>query len=218
MWYQGLIDDLNSMKDEKKAAEMSRYMRNKFPFLGVSRPERKLLYKKYHKNLEENIDWDFVQLCFILKEREYQYLGIDYLNEQKSYLRVEDLPRIHSLIVRKSWWDSVDGFPRIVGAITKSNSSAKDTMLEWSIDDNFWVRRVAIIHQLLFKENTDVALLETIIVNNLGSKEFFINKAIGWMLRDYSKTNRDWVTNFIDKYINRLDKLSIREGSKYLNK
>lgn len=89
-------------------------------------------------------------------------------------------------------------------------------MLEWSRDEDFWLRRLAIEHQLLQKEETDVQLLEQILVNNLDQFEFFINKAIGWALRDYSKTNPDWVLEFIEKYKDRLSKLSIKEGSKYL--
>ena len=89
-------------------------------------------------------------------------------------------------------------------------------MLEWSRDEDFWLRRLAIEHQLLQKEETDVQLLEQILINNLNQTEFFINKAIGWALRDYSKTNPDWVREFIEKYKDRLSKLSIKEGSKYL--
>lgn len=89
-------------------------------------------------------------------------------------------------------------------------------MLKWSKDKNIWLRRVSIDHQLLRKEKNDTELLEKIIVNNFGSNEFFINKAIGWALRDYSKTNKEWVSNFIKKYNNNLSSLSIREGSKYL--
>ena len=89
-------------------------------------------------------------------------------------------------------------------------------MLEWSRDEDFWLRRIAIEHQLLQKEETDVQLLEQILINNLNQTEFFINKAIGWALRDYSKTNPDWVLEFIEKYKDKLSKLSIKEGSKYL--
>jgi 3-methyladenine DNA glycosylase AlkD len=89
-------------------------------------------------------------------------------------------------------------------------------MLKWSQDPDFWVRRVAIEFQLLRKGETDTALLAQIIENNLGSQEFFINKAIGWALRDYSKTNPAWVADFINRHQEDLSKLSIREGSKYL--
>lgn len=216
MWYHELFDDLVSMGNQNKAMEMSKYMRNLFPFQGVPRPERNFLYKKYYRNLGTVIDWDFVALCFSKGEREYQYLAIDYLNQQRKLLSIDDLARIYDLIKLKSWWDSVDGFPRIVGEIVKNDSRAKSIMLEWSYDENTWVRRVAILHQLLFKKMTDTKLLEKIIVNNLGSKEFFINKAIGWILRDYSKTDKNWVSDFIERHRGELDKLSSKEGSKYL--
>ncbi len=89
-------------------------------------------------------------------------------------------------------------------------------MLEWSSDDNFWLRRVAIDHQLLRKDKMKTNLLEKILINNLNQSEFFINKAIGWILRDYSKTNPDWVRTFIEKHKNQMANLSIKEASKYL--
>ena len=89
-------------------------------------------------------------------------------------------------------------------------------MRAWSTEDDFWVRRIAIDHQLLRKDRTNTELLETILVNNFGSHEFFINKAIGWALRDYSKTNPDWVRNFIDRHRDQMAALSIKEGSKYI--
>lgn len=216
LWYDELFEELVSMGDSNRAVEMSRYMRNRFPFLGVPRPVRSSLYKKYYRNLEAPIDWDYVFLCFNKEEREYQYLAIDYLNQQRKYLNYEDIMKIHELIKMRSWWDSVDGFPRILGEMVKSDDMVKVVMMDWSIDPDIWVRRVSILHQLLFKKLTDTKLLEKIIVNNLGSSEFFINKAIGWILRDYSKTDKVWVCDFIERYRNRLDKLSIKEGSKYL--
>ena len=89
-------------------------------------------------------------------------------------------------------------------------------MLEWSKDNDIWVRRVAIDHQLGRKEKTNTVLLEKILVNNFGSDELFINKAIGWALRDYSKTNPEWVREFINKYKDKMSNLSIREASKYI--
>nr|WP_088793636.1 DNA alkylation repair protein [Streptococcus pneumoniae] len=86
----------------------------------------------------------------------------------------------------------------------------------WSLSDNIWLRRVAIDHQLLRKEKTNTQLMEKILLHNLNQTEFFINKAIGWILRDYSKTNPTWVTCFIDENKERMAELSIKEASKYL--
>ena len=92
----------------------------------------------------------------------------------------------------------------------------KKIILQWSLSDNIWLRRVAIDHQLLRKEKTNVQLLEKILFHNLNQTEFFINKAIGWALRDYSKTNPPWVAGFIKKNKERMAELSIKEASKYL--
>ena len=134
----------------------------------------------------------------------------------QKFLTYDDIPKIWKYIKEKQWWDSIDCLDRIVGEIGLSDSRVDELMLQWSLDEDLWVRRLAIDHQLLRKEKTNRELLGQIIVNNLGSKEFFINKAIGWSLRDYSKTDPEWVKDFIDQYKDRMDKLSIREGSKYL--
>jgi len=89
-------------------------------------------------------------------------------------------------------------------------------MLKWSTDDDIWLRRIAIDHQNGRKDKTNTVLLEKILINNLGTDEFFINKAIGWSLREYSKTNPEWVRAFVDKNRNKMSNLSIREASKYL--
>ena len=99
----------------------------------------------------------------------------------------------------KSWWDTVDILDRVVGSLVYDHPELEEIILKWSLSDNIWLRRVAIDHQLLRKEKTNVQLLEKILLHNLNQTEFFINKAIGWALRDYSKTNPTWVAGFIEK-------------------
>ena len=89
-------------------------------------------------------------------------------------------------------------------------------MIEWSKEDNIWIKRTAIEHQLNLGDKIDKELLEKIIINCLGTDEFFINKAIGWSLRDYSKVNPTWVNDFINKYKSHLNDISIKEASKYI--
>ena len=134
----------------------------------------------------------------------------------QQHLTPQDIPRLQTLITEKSWWDSADVLDRIVGDIALRHPEVNTVLLAWSTDDNIWLRRVAIDHQLLRKQHTDTALLEKIICNNLGQKEFFINKAIGWALRNYSKTNPTWVQGFIDRHRHKMAKLSLREAGKYL--
>jgi len=162
------------------------------------------------------IDWQFVFECWNKPEREYQYLALDYLTAVKAKLTPSDIPNLKKLIEIKSWWDSVDCLDSIVGDIALRHSEVNKTLLEWSTHPNFWLRRAAIDHQLGRKDKTDAPLLKKIIINNLGQTEFFINKAIGWSLREYSKTNPAWVRAFIAEYKDRLSPLSVREGSKYI--
>lgn len=218
MWYKKLFEELEQNKNEQNKIHMEGYMRNQFPFLGIKTPLRRKIGNPYYKLQKKTtqIDWDFVFLCFQKEEREYQCIALDYLSNMKKHLTLNDLENLKKLITTKSWWDTVDYIASIVNSIIKSDNKGKEHMLKWSKDENLWVRRVSIIHQLLRKENTDTDLLEEIINNNLGSDEFFINKAIGWALRDYSKTNKEWVKNFINENKKNLSKLSIREGSKYI--
>lgn len=218
MWYGNLFEELKSLQDSERAVSMAAYMRNQFPFLGIAATPRKLVAKSYFRiALQEHIiDFDFVEKCFQQQEREYQQLAVDYLLSIKNLLTPEDLNRIKKYIVTKSWWDTVDGLDGVVGSMTLRYPELKKVMVEWSQTDNIWLRRVAIDHQLLFKNKTDTLLLAKIITNNFGTKEFFINKAIGWSLRDYSKTNPQWVKDFIQKHSSQMAPLSIREGSKYL--
>lgn len=134
----------------------------------------------------------------------------------KKFLKYEDINKMKEYIHSKEWWDTIDCFDRIIGDIGLKDTRVAILMLKWSQDDDFWLRRIAIDHQLLRKDQTDQHLLEKIIVNNLNSDEFFINKAIGWSLRDYSKTDPEWVGNFIEKYRDKMSSLSIKEASKYL--
>lgn len=201
----------------EKAAPMSAYMRDQFPFLGITTPERKKLSSDFLKSQKRDVvDWEFVFKCWEQPEREFQYLAKDYLKKVAAALTPLDIPNLHKLIVTKSWWDTVDGLDVIIGGIAYRFPDVNNTLLAWSTDENFWLRRIAIDHQLMRKDKTDTALLEKILVNNLGQTEFFINKAIGWALRDYSKTNPAWVRGFLTKYGDRMASLSIREASKYI--
>lgn len=154
--------------------------------------------------------------CWRKPEREYQYVALDYLKRMQALLTATDVPKLKQLALEKSWWDTVDVLDKIIGNIALNDPRVNDTLIEWSTSEDIWLRRIAIDHQRGRKEKTDAALLEKIIINNLGQDEFFIQKAIAWSLRDYSKTNPDWVRSFIATYKDKLAPLSIREASKYL--
>ena len=217
MKIEDLIPILEAATVPEKIPDMEAYMKNKFSFLGVQKPILKKIEREFFKPfIKHPIDWTFVEECWQQPYREFQYIAMDYLDKKKKELRPEDFPKLKQLAQTKSWWDSIDQLDLIIGEITFHYPETKQVMLEWSKDQDFWLRRIAIDNQLMRKEKTDTDLLEKVILNNLGQSEFFINKAIGWSLRNYSKVNPDWVGAFIDRYREQLSPLSIREGSKYL--
>lgn len=214
---EGLRKELKAVAIPNDAVAMKAYMKNKFEFLGVKTPARRKLAKAFFKQQTDSvIDWNFINDAWNNPYRELQYAALDYLDRRKKLLTPSDLPRLKKLAQTKSWWDTIDFLDRLVGSIISQFPETKEIILSWSCDEDIWLRRLAIDHQLLRKEETDTELLEQILVNNLGQTEFFINKAIGWALRDYSKTNPDWVRDFIERYRAEMVALSIREGSKYL--
>ena len=205
-------------RDEENAIKMSKYMRDLFKFYGIPTPIRKSLYKDLLKEekAKKTIDWNFLDKCYEDDYREFQYLALDYIANMQKFLTYDDVPKLYKYIKAKQWWDTIDRFDRIVGNIAFKDGRINDLMLKWSKDEDFWLRRIAIDHQLGRKDKTNTKLLEQILINNFGSDEFFINKAIGWSLRDYSKTNPDWVKDFLSKYENKMDKVSLKEAYKYI--
>ena len=217
MKVEDIFQGLKEVANPEDAIHMKAYMKDQFEFLGVKTPVRRKLSKVFFKkNSSLAIDWKFIHQAWDNPYREMQYVVLDYLQLKQKALTPSDLPKIKKLAQTKPWWDTIDFLCRSVGFICLHYPETKKFVLEWSRDEEFWLRRIAIEHQLLQKEETDVQLLEQILINNLNQTEFFINKAIGWALRDYSKTNPDWVLEFIEKYKDKLSKLSIKEGSKYL--
>ena len=218
MDFNKLYEEMIRHKNEEQAQKMSKYMLNKFEYIGIKTPKRRKIFKNFFKEYknEEKIDWEFVNKCWENKHREFQYIAADYLKNMKDKLTIDDIPKFKRLILEKSWWDTIDNLDMTIGALALKDSNVNKILLEWSLDENIWLKRIAIDHQLLRKEKTNTELLEKILKNNLGQTEFFINKAIGWALRDYSKTNPEWVKNFIEKNRENMAKLSIKEASKYL--
>ncbi|WP_295075307.1 DNA alkylation repair protein [Ruminococcus sp.] len=216
--YTNIKELFVNSKNTETAASMSKYMKNKFIFYGIATPERKALYKDFLKTekASKNIDWSFLDKCYEDDHREFQYLVYDYLFAMKKYLVYKNTDKIQHYIVTKPWWDTTDFLCKVIGEIGLKDQRVSKLMLKWSAGSDIWLKRSAILHQLAYKDKTDTGLLEEIISNCLGSDEFFINKAIGWALREYSKTAPEWVKNFISRRKNDLSALSVKEGSKYI--
>ncbi|MFT3983647.1 MAG: DNA alkylation repair protein [Lachnospiraceae bacterium] len=217
MWYQGVFEQLEKMQDIEQASKMSAYMQNRFSFLGIPKPTLKQHIKPYlQQSRKLQFDWKFVFLCWDNPYREAQYIAIEYIRFHEKKLLDTDINKIQDLITKKSWWETVDNLDSVVGTIVLKYPYLKEEMRQWSQSENIWLRRASIDFQQKYKEKTDTTLLEEIICNNVGTDEFFINKAIGWSLRDYSKINPEWVRDFLERYKDKLSSLSLREASKFL--
>lgn len=204
---------------ENKEA-MAKYMRYQFLFLGIQSVERRKLVQQHIKdygNLKEQMDGQaIIKRLWQEEEREFQYAAIDLLEKGYAFQK-GDLAFLENLITHKSWWDTVDRIaPRQLPLYYSLYPDGKYKQLkDWSQAENIWLRRSAILFQLKAKEETDSQLLFETIRQNLKSDKFFIDKAIGWALREYSKTNADQVIDFIST-TPELAPLSRREGLKWL--
>ncbi|USK33256.1 DNA alkylation repair protein [Bacillus sp. F19] len=203
--------------DQEKASAMEKYMRDQFRFFGIKSPERKEITKQFLKQhgRPDHLKTTILEL-WTFEERELLYAAIDILLLEKKKLGPLDIEWMKHLIITNPWWDTVDLIAtNIIGHLVIKNPELRETHLDqWADSDNFWLQRTAILHQLKYKQKTDEAWLYNVILKHSASTEFFIQKAIGWSLREYSKTNPDSVRTFIAG--NELPSLSRREGTKYL--
>ena len=212
-----LIHVLRENSDQEQAVKMASYMKDNFLFLGIPKPKLKILAKPFlAEHRKKPLDWNLIFDLWDLDFREAQYVALLYLDAHKKEIKPEDILQIKRLVTTKSWWETIDSLDEYVGLIALQDDSVKNVLQEWSVDENLWLRRVAIDFQQRYKEKTDKEFLAKVITNNLGSSEFFINKSIGWSLREYSKTNPGWVKDFIDQHRENMSSLSIKEASKYI--
>lgn len=216
--YQGIIDRFEANRNEELAGPMQAYMKEHFPFLGIKSPLRNQLLKEHFAEYalpESNQLFDEVWNLYRLPEREYQYAAIALLDKMKKHLTSSDFPALLQLIETKSWWDSVDAIaPKSVGHIVKMDREyGEKVMQKWALSDNMWTNRAAILHQLKFKREVNTDLLFEMIKQHAHSNEFFIQKAIGWVLREYAKTDPGVVQAFVKEHP--LKPLSKREALKH---
>lgn len=222
------IQVLHENKNPENIEPMENYMRNQFPFLGIKSVQRRQLAQPFFAHLRTEargclkesqanqsvIDWETVYTLWEQPEREFQQVAVDYLRSLEKHVVKADLPHLEKVITTKSWWDTVDALAKVVGAAVLKDESLIETMRSWSLAENMWIRRVSILHQLTFKEQTNVELLREIVLNNIHDEDFFIRKAIGWILREYAKTDEQWVVHFTQEFKEELSSLSYREALK----
>ena len=201
-----------------QAGPMKKYMRDQFEYLGIKSPQASVLLREH---INEYGLPPLDQLDIILRElwslpqREFQYTAITLAGKLEKMVEPEFITAIEYLITTKSWWDTVDALAgHAVGSQFKRFPAVKENFLKkWRKSENFWLRRTTLLFQLGYKKETDFDLMCELIQENLGSDEFFINKAIGWALRQYAHTNPAPVKKFV-KATKELHPLSRREALK----
>jgi 3-methyladenine DNA glycosylase AlkD len=208
-------------RNDEQAVPMAAYMRDQFSFLGIPSPQRKTLTREVFGMLgllQQPLDAALVRDLWDMPEREYQYLAVGYLERQHKRLLPEHMDLLEHCVITKSWWDTVDALSNTVGALVLKHPETVRRVEVWSTHRNFWLRRVAILHQLKFKDKTDQQRLFTYILRNAHDTEFFIRKAIGWALRQHTYTDPDAVRQFVHDHNQQLSGLSKREAMKALQR
>lgn len=204
----------------ENAMAMEKYMKNIFRFHGIKTGLRRNLLKTVYKtNQDEVVEHarDIAMRLYTKKEREYHYSAIEILiRELKKDFRKEDIVLIEHLLVTHAWWDSVDTISKYLlgGYLKHFPDEVPGVVQRFSASDNIWLNRAGILYQLGYKKATNELLLFSECGKHCHSKEFFIQKAIGWALREYAKTNPDSVKRFVAKA--GLKPLSTREALKNL--
>lgn len=212
---ESLQSAFENNRNQENAVHMETYMRGQFPFIGVKSKERRKLSKTFIRELPFDENIDSVMKCLWEKtEREFQYVVVDYLVKNKRHLINRHINLLEYLITTKSWWDTVDAIAsHLVGTVFQRYPELIDSHgTRWLQSDNIWLNRTMIIFQLKYKDRTYEKLLFSIIKQLKNKDEFFIQKAIGWALREYSKTNPKSVLTFIKSQD--LSNLAKREGMK----
>jgi 3-methyladenine DNA glycosylase AlkD len=214
--FKSISEALAPFANAQRAPAMRAYMRNQFNFLGIGTPDRRAAIKPIATALRGASAADLLALAealWELEEREYQYTAVDLLAKHWRVLSADNLPALLALVQRKSWWDTVDALAGVIGDVLRGSHEGMDEALA---HQDFWVRRIALLHQLGWREKTDEERLFRYALTLRSEKEFFIQKAIGWALRDYARHAPDAVRDFLAGPGATLAPLSRREAAKHL--
>jgi 3-methyladenine DNA glycosylase AlkD len=215
-----LVRTFGAARDPERAVAAEAYMRDQFPFLGLSLPATRKLGRTVLAGLPAPTEaelGDVAAACWARGEREYQYFACDYLRAHVAVPGPEFITVVRTLVVTKSWWDTVDPLAtRVTGDLVRRHPELVTTMDEWSAAENLWLVRTAILHQLHYGRATDTGRLFGYCTGQAGHRDFFVRKAIGWALRQYARTDPAAVRAYLAEHAGQLSGLSVREASKHL--
>ena len=214
--------ELRAVGDPERAKGAQAYMKSTMPFHGVGAVPFRRVCKEVFARIElPSADaWQ----AFVLgvwrgaKFREERYAAVELTGDRRArpFQTLDALPMYEEMIVTGAWWDCVDGIAshRIGGLLRAYPREMRRVLLAWSRDADIWKRRAAILSQLTFKQDTDLALLYACIEPSIGSREFFLRKGIGWALRQYAWTDPREVLRYVTANRARLSPLTKREALK----
>ena len=205
--------------DYEKANKMQAYLKNKFVMFGINAPLREslsqpFLTKQYLPSITKANA--IIKTLWLKPQREFHYFAQQFAFKYAKQFKKNDIELLEFMIITNSWWDTVDFIAaKLIGAYFKLYpEQILPITTKWLNSENIWLQRSCLLFQLKYKSNFNTDLLEIYIRKLNGSREFFINKAIGWVLREYAKTNAEWVKDFLSKVT--LSNLSTREAMKHL--
>jgi len=205
--------------DPVAAREMRSYMRDQFTFVGIQNAARTAIARDAFSGLGHPSVHDlitFAHACWARTERDYQYVAAKHLRRHVRVLPASAIDDLRALVVTKSWWDTVDELARnVVGPLVLAHPELVSVMDEWIDDPDIWLARTAILHQCTYKGATDPDRLFRYCLRRSADTEFFLRKAIGWALRDYSKVDDAAVRSFVAAHDSELSGLSRREALRY---
>ena len=215
-------EDLRKAANPQKAREMQAYMKTDQPFYGVPAPERRRLFRAATKKHPITSRREYDQVILELWQgthREEMYQALEVAERYKSYRDGESLPLYERLIDTSPNWDTLDWIAgKMISTLILVNRQLELRLVAWSESPNLWVRRAALLAHLRHREQTNTFLLSDTILKLAHEKEFFIRKAIGWVLRDYSYANPGWVKKFVKQHDGKLSSLSRREALKHIKR
>lgn len=220
--YVALVEQaLRAHANDKRAVEMKAYMRGQFEFLGIQTPTRRLICKQLPKPPQDTaLLLRIAHGLWQKPHREFKYVACDVLAKHVKLLGSADLPALKKMLQTNAWWDTVDSLSGVIGDLVLNDhlqgQTTQNIMDACLADEDFWVRRSAMIHQLGWRLSTNTDRLAHYALTLSSEKEFFICKAIGWALRDYARWNPNFVRQFMRKHGAVFSNLTVREATKHI--
>jgi len=220
-WFaDGIREKLVACADPGRAPAMAAYMKLRFVFFGIPTPLRRAQLKPLFASLGRAPESAWLlavaEALWACDERECQYAAVDLLVKFSGRIEPAQEPQVAALVVQKSWWDSIDPLATHVYADLARRAPTLLPVLDaYAQHANLWLRRVAILYQLQFGANTDLARLDTALRANLQHPDFFIRKAMGWALRQYARTDPAWVKGWLVQQGEAVPALTRREARKH---